>query len=259
MVRAKKHLGQHFLKEPEIAERIARSLGGEGYSTVLEIGPGTGVLTKFLMNQSYDLYVSEVDLESIDYLKAEFLALRADHYLGNFLNIDLAESLPTPCAVIGNFPYNISTQILFRVYDQRQLVPEVVGMFQKEVAERIAAPPGSKTYGIMSVLLQAFYDIEYLFTVEPGSFIPPPKVKSGVIRLVRNNVKELNCDEKKFFQVVKMAFNQRRKTLRNALKSVIFDDSLKELEMLSLRAERLSVEQFVELTQLIQAQTGGSD
>ncbi|MCE2496048.1 MAG: 16S rRNA (adenine(1518)-N(6)/adenine(1519)-N(6))-dimethyltransferase RsmA [Flavobacteriales bacterium] len=260
MVRAKKHLGQHFLKEPETARKIAMALRADGYRTVLEIGPGTGVLTQFLMDRDeIDLYLSEVDTESIEYLQAQYLPYPTDRYLGNFLALDLAARLPIPCGIIGNFPYNISSQILFQVYDQRQHVPEVVGMFQKEVAERVAASPGSKTYGILSVLLQAFYDIEYLFTVKPGSFNPPPKVNSGVIRLVRNDVDQLACDEVKFKQVVKLAFNQRRKTLRNALKSLIFDGPTKELEVLNKRAEQLNVAQFVELTQHLQEQSGGTD
>ena len=236
------------------------ALRADDYSSVLEIGPGTGVLTQFLMErEGIDLYLSEVDTESIEFLQAQYLKFPRDHYLGNFLRIDLASNVPVPCGIIGNFPYNISSQILFRVYEQRNHVPEVVGMFQKEVAERVAAGPGSKTYGILSVLLQAFYDIDYLFTIKPGAFNPPPKVNSGVIRLVRNDVEKLDCDESLFKSVVKMAFNQRRKTLRNALKSLIFDGPTNELEVLNQRAEQLSVAEFVELTQQLQETSRGTD
>ena len=260
MVRAKKHLGQHFLKDPEIAGRIAMALRADSYRAVLEIGPGTGALTRFLMERGdIDLYFSEVDAESIEYLQAKYRSYPHERYLGDFLGIHLAGRLPVPCGIIGNFPYHISSQILFQVYDQRNVVPEVVGMFQQEVAERVAAKPGSKTYGILSVLLQAFYNIGYLFTVTPGCFDPPPKVNSGVIRLVRNGVERLNCDEGLFRRLVKMAFNQRRKKLKNALKSVIFNGPVNELDVLNLRAEQLSVAQFVELTQHFQVQSSGID
>ena len=213
-VRAKKHLGQHFLTDETIAERIASSLIGQ-CKNVIEIGPGMGVLTKYLVNNdNLNFTAIEIDTESVDYLHNHYPSLNVIY--GDFLKLDLTQIFSEKFAVIGNFPYNISSQILFKVFDYRQQVPEVVGMFQKEVAERVAAKPGSKTYGILSVLLSAFYDIEYLFTVHEHVFNPPPKVKSAVIRLIRNNVTSLECDEKRFEQVVKAGFNQRRKTMRNA-------------------------------------------
>lgn len=248
-VRAKKFLGQHFLKDENIAQQIAESLTGIT-PHVLEIGPGMGVMTKYLLaNTQLDFHAIEIDRESVDYLHGHFPSLHVVY--GDFLKLDLAELFSEPFAVIGNFPYNISSQILFKVYDNRNQIPEVVGMFQKEVAERVAAKPGSKTYGILSVLLTAFYDIEYLFTVHEHVFNPPPKVKSAVIRMRRNEVKALDCDEKLFAKVVKTGFNQRRKTLRNALKSLALPlDSLPE-SLLAMRAEQLSVEQFVKITQLL--------
>ena len=215
-VRPKKFLGQHFLKDEVLALTIVNSLTGWGsYEDVLEIGPGMGVLTQFLIEKkTYQSIVIELDRESVAYLQRKFPDLKIIN--GDFLKEEI--TIKSPFAVIGNFPYNISTQILFKVLEMRDSVPEVVGMFQKEVAQRIASPPGNKTYGIMSVLLQAFYDIEYLFTVEPEVFDPPPRVKSAVIRLKRNSVKVLDCDEKIFVRVVKQGFQNRRKTLRNALK-----------------------------------------
>ena len=252
MVRPKKHLGQHFLKDESVSERIAQSLDARGkYKQVLEIGPGMGALTKFLVVcEDFNTQCVEVDKESIDYLSVEFPDLVV-HKL-DFLRINLKEFMNGESfAVVGNFPYNISSQILFKVVEYKDLVPEVVGMFQKEVAERIAEKPGTKKYGVISVLIQAFYDIEYLFTVHEHVFIPPPKVKSGVIRLRRNSIKKLNCDEKLFKSVVKQAFNQRRKTLRNSLRSLMSPEQLK-LEIFNARPETLSVNQFVELTQLVQ-------
>lgn len=248
-VRAKKHLGQHFLKEEQIALDITQALTVKGYKQALEIGPGTGVLSRFLLKRD-DLKVTlmDVDQESIAYLHEQYPEHQDQILYGDFLKYDLRPFLTEPLAIIGNFPYNISSQILFRAFDLRDHIPEVVGMFQREVALRIASPPGSKSYGILSVLLQAFYDIEYLFTVEPESFIPPPKVKSGVIRLHRNQTKELDCNEKQFIQVVKMAFNQRRKTLRNAVKALLPQDKPHDHPLLPQRAEQLSVAQFVELT-----------
>ena len=248
-VRAKKYLGQHFLKDESIATRIADSLVS-GCPQVLEIGPGMGVLTKYLCNRpEIDFRAVELDAESVAYLHAHYVGLQVIE--GDFLTLDLSSLYQAPFAVIGNFPYNISSQILFKVYDNRALIPEVVGMFQKEVAERIAAAPGSKSYGILSVLLSAFYDIEYLFTVHEHVFNPPPKVKSAVIRLRRNGVTCLECDESLFLKVVKTGFNQRRKTLRNALKPMgVSMESLPE-ELLVLRAEQLSVADFVRLTQCI--------
>jgi 16S rRNA (adenine1518-N6/adenine1519-N6)-dimethyltransferase len=246
-VRAKKSLGQHFLTDESIAERIAHSLTGRT-QCLLEIGPGMGVLTKHLVGDPrYDFKAIELDRESVDYLHCNYPSLNVIE--GDFLRLDL-ESIfgDKPFAIIGNFPYNISSQILFRVFEQRNRVPEVVGMFQKEVAERVAAGPGSKTYGILSVLLTAFYDIEYLFTVHEHVFNPPPKVKSAVIRLTRNDTQQLGCDERLFVQVVKTGFNQRRKTLRNALKPLNMQLDAIPDEMLAKRAEQLSVQDFIFIT-----------
>ena len=245
-VRAKKYLGQHFLKDEQIAQQIAESLTGLT-PHVLEIGPGMGVLTKYLhANPALDFHAIEIDTESVAYLHDHYPALHVIE--GDFLKLDLQELFSEPFAVIGNFPYNISSQILFKVYENRNHIPEVVGMFQKEVAERVAAKPGSKTYGILSVLLSAFYDIEYLFTVHEHVFNPPPKVKSAVIRLRRNQVSALACDETLFTKVVKIGFNQRRKTLRNALKQLAMDLSAVPDDLLSQRAEQLTVADFVTIT-----------
>ena len=245
-VRAKKYLGQHFLKDEQIAQQIAESLTGLT-PHVLEIGPGMGVLTKYLhANPALDFHAIEIDTESVAYLHDHYPALHVIE--GDFLKLDLQELFSEPFAVIGNFPYNISSQILFKVYENRNHIPEVVGMFQKEVAERVAAKPGSKTYGILSVLLSAFYDIEYLFTVHEHVFNPPPKVKSAVIRLRRNQVSALACDETLFTKVVKIGFNQRRKTLRNALKQLAMDLSAVPDGLLSQRAEQLTVADFVTIT-----------
>ena len=251
MVKPKKHLGQHFLRDLSAAERIAAALTSHGdYSKIIEIGPGTGVLTQYLLQRKeFETWVAEIDTESVDYLKVHFPQLQDRLLEGDFLRMDLEAKLGERFAVIGNFPYNISSQILFKVYDHRDKVPEVVGMFQKDVAERVCAGPGSKTYGILSVLLQAFYTCEYLFTVEPEAFNPPPKVRSGVIRLKRNEVDKLPCDEARFFQIVKMGFNQRRKTLRNSLSRM---DGIAQIdksgEIWGKRPEQLSVEEFVQLT-----------
>ncbi|MBO3698524.1 16S rRNA (adenine(1518)-N(6)/adenine(1519)-N(6))-dimethyltransferase RsmA [Roseivirga sp. E12] len=251
-VRPKKHLGQHFLKDLSIAENIAKALSGHGdYNRVLEIGPGTGVLTQFLLEQPIETWVIEVDRESVSYLKDNFSSLSDRIIEGNFLKVDFMKATNTPVAIVGNFPYNISSQIFFRVLDFKNDIPEVVCMIQKEVAERLASPPGNKTYGILSVLLQAYYDIEYLFTVKPTVFNPPPKVDSGVIRLKRNNINKLGCDESLFKAVVKAGFQMRRKTLRNALKPINLPSELVDHPMLNLRAETLSVEDFVTLTNLI--------
>ena len=253
-VRPKKHLGQHFLKDLSIAERIAKALTGHGeYNSVLEVGPGTGVLTQFLLKEAYETWVVDIDKESIAYHQENFKALEGRIIDGDFLKYDFLKDTGAPLAIIGNFPYNISSQIFFRILELRNEVPEVVCMIQKEVADRIAEPPGSKTYGILSVLLQAYYDIEYLFTVKPGVFNPPPKVNSGVIRLKRNNVERLDCDEKLFKQVVKAGFQMRRKTLRNALKPINLPEALADDPILNLRAETLSVKQFVDLTNKISA------
>jgi len=248
-VRAKKHLGQHFLKDENIARKIAESLTGHGsYKQVLEIGPGTGMLTKYLLEKKdIDVSVAEIDRESVEFLKQNFTQLKEKIIEGDFLKMEI--NLPR-YAIIGNFPYNISSQIFFKTLEHRNQIPEVVCMIQKEVAQRIASKPGSKEYGILSVLLSAFYDIEYLFTVNETVFVPPPKVKSAVIRLKRNNTAALDCDEKQFFNVVKTAFNQRRKTLRNALKSLTFAP-VAESNLFDKRAEQLSVAEFVELTRML--------
>ncbi len=250
-VKAKKFLGQHFLTDERIAERIVESLSTET-NHVLEIGPGMGVLTKYLIKKDeLDFHVVEIDRESVAYLHDHYPTL--DVIEGDFLQYDLTSLFHDTFSIIGNFPYNISSQILFKVFDNRDRVSEVVGMFQKEVAERVTAGPGSKTYGILSVLLSAFYNTEYLFTVNENVFNPPPKVKSAVIRLRRNDVKSLECDEKLFVQVVKAGFNQRRKTLRNALRQLNLPlDRISE-ETLAKRAEQLSVAQFIEITKTIES------
>ncbi len=244
-VKAKKHLGQHFLKDEEVSEQIATALTGHGgYKVVLEIGPGTGVLTKYLLqNHRFQLYLAEIDTESITYLRRHYGAINLLE--GDVLNMSIEERLTKPFAIIGNLPYNISSPIFFKLLDWRKFVPEMVCMIQKEVAERICAPPGSRTYGLLSVLLQAYYEAEYLFTVPPRVFVPPPKVDSAVIRLKTKHIEDLGCKQSDFVNVVKTAFNQRRKTLRNALKPLtncvlpLYADK---------RAETLSVADFVALT-----------
>ena len=252
-VRPKKHLGQHFLKDLNIAEKIANGLTGHGdYAKVLEIGPGTGVMTQFLSEKDFELWLIDVDKESVEYLNKHYAQLSEKTVLGDFLKIDVLDLLKDNFAVIGNFPYNISSQIFFRVLEYRNHIPEVVCMIQKEVAERLAAPPGNKQYGILSVLLQAYYDIEYLFTVPPEVFNPPPKVNSGVIRLKRNDVKTLGCNETLFKRVVKAGFQMRRKTLRNALKPINLPASMAADSILNQRAETLSVQDYVDLTNRIE-------
>lgn len=269
-VRAKKALGQHFLTDLSIAQRIAEALivpcpvtGCEEINPMpaLEIGPGMGVLTQYLLQrEDVDLRMVEIDSESVNYLLVNFPQVQGKLLEADFLKLRLERFFPGKFCVIGNFPYNISSQIFFKILDYKEQVPQVVCMIQKEVAERIAEKPGTKTYGILSVLLQAWYDIEYLFTVGEGAFNPPPKVKSAVIRLVRNNRTELGCDEGLFKTVVKTGFNQRRKTLRNSLKPLIrakaerdgwTDEQLAEFTsdpVFELRPERLSVEEFIALT-----------
>jgi 16S rRNA (adenine1518-N6/adenine1519-N6)-dimethyltransferase len=253
-VKAKKHLGQHFLKDESIAKDIADTLTLNGYAKVLEIGPGMGVLTKYILDKPIETYVIEIDTESVEYLNAHYPKLHGKIISEDFLKYHIAKEFgDEPFAIIGNFPYNISTQIVFRTLELRERIPEFSGMFQKEVAQRICEKKGSKTYGILSVLVQAFYDAEYLFTVDEHVFNPPPKVKSGVLRLIRKENYHLPVDEKLFFAVVKMAFNQRRKTLRNSLKTYNLSDNLKEDTIFDLRPEQLSVEQFIDLTQKIAA------
>ena len=246
----KKNLGQHFLNDKSIAIRIADSLTGSGYNTVLEIGPGMGVLTGYLLERGFnDFHVIEIDNESVHYIRENFPELN-NIITGDFLSLEIDKYFSDKIAIIGNFPYNISTQIFFKVLKHREKVVEIAGMLQKEVAERICAGPGSKTYGILSVLLQAFYTTEYLFTVSEHVFSPPPKVKSGVIRLVRNDVRKLECDEALFFRVVKACFNQRRKTLRNSVRAA-FELKRDDYHEFGLRPEQLSVDQFVKLTRWI--------
>jgi 16S rRNA (adenine1518-N6/adenine1519-N6)-dimethyltransferase len=253
-VKAKKHLGQHFLKDEGIAKDIADSLTLKGYNKVLEIGPGMGVLTKYLLEKDIETYVIEIDTESVEYLNTHYPKLHGKIISEDFLRYDITKDFGTePLAIIGNFPYNISSQIVFRTLELRDRIPEFSGMFQKEVAERICEKKGSKTYGILSVLVQAFYDAEYLFTVPEHVFNPPPKVKSGVLRLIRKENYHLPCDEKLFFNVVKTAFNQRRKTLRNSLKTYNLSDILKEDSIFDLRPEQLSTAEFIELTKKIAA------
>jgi len=248
MVKAKKHLGQHFLKDQNIAHKIIDSLSLDT-KNLLEIGPGTGILTQILIKSKFQNYfVIEIDRESIDYLQIQFPKFSNRIIQGDFLKFKLDDLFTENFSVIGNFPYNISSQILFKVLEHRTQVNEVVGMFQKEVAERIASPPGNKKYGILSVLIQAFYSIEYLFTVNESVFIPPPNVKSAVIRLRRNEVKDLGCNENLFFAVVKAGFNQRRKTLRNALKQFQFKEGNQLADLFSKRAEQLNVGDFILLT-----------
>ena len=258
-VRPKKFLGQHFLHDQSIARRIVGSLEvTSDKNKVLEIGPGMGVLTKFLMElSSIDLKVIEIDRDSVAYLKTHYPGLQVIE--GDFLEADIRSIFPHNFAIIGNFPYNISSQIFFRILENRSLVDQVVCMLQKEVADRIAAPSGNKVYGILSVLLQAYYDIDYLFKVQPGVFTPPPKVLSAVIRLKRNKVAELPCNEDLFVRVVKQGFNMRRKTLRNALKNLNLAAEISALKIMDKRAEQLSVNEFIDLTQLIDRSRGAAN
>jgi len=250
MIKPKKNLGQHFLRDRDTAIKIAGTLTGSGYDSVLEIGAGKGILTQYLIKRGFsDFRVIEIDNESVHYLRRDFPELK-EIIRGDFLVMDIDEYFPNKLAVTGNFPYNISSQILFKVLDHRDKIIEVCGMFQKEVAERICARPGKKTYGILSVLVQAFYNAEYLFTVPPHVFIPPPEVQSGVIRLRRNQVTKLGCDEPLFSRVVKASFNQRRKTLRNSVKAA-FRLKREDYKDFGLRPEQLSVGQFIDLTNWI--------
>ena len=251
LVKAKKYLGQHFLKDLNIAQKIADTLSLANYKKVVEIGAGMGVLTQFLLKKDIEVYVVEIDKESVAYLEAHYPELRGKIIADDFLKYDIAGYLREPFAIIGNFPYNISTQIVFKLLELRDYVPEFSGMFQKEVAERICEREGSKTYGILSVLVQAFYEATYLFTVSEGVFNPPPKVKSGVLRLVRKPNYHLDCDEALFFTIVKTAFNQRRKTLRNSLKPLLTNESLKKNSIFDKRPEQLPWQDFVFITKEI--------
>ena len=251
LVKAKKHLGQHFLKDLNIAQKIADTLSLVNYKKVVEIGAGMGVLTQFLLKKDTEVYVVEIDKESVAYLEAHYPELRGKIIADDFLKYDIAGYLREPFAIIGNFPYNISTQIVFKLLELRDYVPEFSGMFQKEVAERICEREGSKTYGILSVLVQAFYEATYLFTVSEGVFNPPPKVKSGVLRLVRKPNYHLDCDEALFFTIVKTAFNQRRKTLRNSLKPLLTNETLKKNSIFDKRPEQLPWQDFVFITKEI--------
>jgi 16S rRNA (adenine1518-N6/adenine1519-N6)-dimethyltransferase len=243
-VRAKKHLGQHFLNDEQIAFDITDLLS-DGAKNVVEIGPGMGVLTQYLVKKDFKTEVVEIDRESVFYLRLNYPELEIHE--GDFLHLNLKEQYPYNFSLIGNFPYNISSQILFKAFENRDQIPEIVGMFQKEVAERIACKKGKKR-GVLSVFLQAFYDVEYCFTVDEHVFNPPPKVKSGVIKLVRNSRKELTVDEKKFKRVVKAGYNQRRKTLKNAMKPFEIINGNEIIDLLALRAEQLSVDDFIKLT-----------
>jgi 16S rRNA (adenine1518-N6/adenine1519-N6)-dimethyltransferase len=247
MVRAKKHLGQHFLTDPSIARRIVEALHPGPGETVIEVGPGTGVLTAVLLEKEMSLVPVEIDSESIVHLKEKWPVLNGTLIEGDFLKLDLESISDGKIHIIGNFPYNISSQILFKVLEQKHKVSSVVCMLQKEVAARIASPPGSKAYGILSVLVQAYFDVSYLFSVKPGSFHPPPKVTSGVIRLERNQIASLPCDEILFFRLVKTLFNQRRKMIRNSIRPILLNlDS--DNELLTKRPEQLNVQEFIDLT-----------
>jgi 16S rRNA (adenine1518-N6/adenine1519-N6)-dimethyltransferase len=250
-VKPKKYLGQHFLTDLNVAKKIADSLQLNTYKKVLEIGPGTGVLTRFLLEKEFETHVIEIDTESVIYLNENFPDLKDKILAADFLKIKLSDFFKEPIAIIGNFPYNISSQIIFKTLENKELIPEFAGMFQKEVALRITANHGSKTYGVISVLTQAFYDVEYLFTVPPHVFNPPPKVESGVIRLTRKMNFELIIEESFFRNIVKTAFNQRRKTMRNSLKSFNLSDKLREDAIFALRPEQLSVQEFINMTKKI--------
>jgi len=253
MIQPKKSLGQHFLTDTNIARKIVTSLTEKiQCSAVLEVGPGMGILTELLLQDpKLKTKIVEIDSRAAEFLKEKFPYLKEHLITSDFLKIDLSTVFNRDFALIGNFPYNISSQILFKVLDHRNQINLVVGMFQKEVGERISKPPGTKKYGILSVLMQAFYEVEYLFSVNPSVFNPPPKVQSAVLRFRRNSIKKLNCNEKLFFKVVKTGFNQRRKTLRNALKTLIDDPAISTGALFDNRAEQLSVSQFIELTNLL--------
>ena len=251
-VKPKKSLGQHFLKNDEIAKRIADSLLLTEPTPVLEIGPGMGVLTKHLvLRPEVQLKVIEIDSESVEYLKTNKILPEDDIISGDFLHLPLTDMYPDKFCITGNYPYNISSQILFKVYHHRDQVPQLTGMFQREVARRVCSGPNSKEYGILSVLLQAYYTLEYLFTVDENEFNPPPKVKSGVLRMTRNATTDIGCDEKLFLRVIKAGFNQRRKTLRNSMRAVTGQEEL-DIDLISKRPEQLTVSDFVRLTNTVE-------
>ena len=251
-VKPKKSLGQHFLNDKNIAKRIVNSLSYNGYSNLLEIGPGKGILTNELIKKNLNLKVIEIDNESVEYLKHNLISIRNNIINQDFLKINLFDVFEGDSyAVIGNFPYNISSQIVFKIIESRDYIPEFCGMFQKEVAERICEDFGSKKYGILSVLTKAFYSTEYMFSVSPSVFYPKPKVNSAVVRFTRKQKYKLDCNEISFFKIVKTAFNYRRKTLRNSLKIFNLDDNLREDSIFDLRPEQLSVDNFVKLTNMI--------
>jgi 16S rRNA (adenine1518-N6/adenine1519-N6)-dimethyltransferase len=251
-VRPKKSLGQHFLKDLSVAEQIAQTIAMCPNLPVLEVGPGMGVLTRFLLRDRRDLTVVELDAESVVYLQSHYPVLQGHIVQADFLKMDLQTLFATPFCIIGNYPYNISSQIFFKVLEHKNLIPCCAGMIQKEVAERLASPPGRKSYGILSILVQTWYRVEYLFTVEPDVFDPPPKVKSAVVRMIRNDRLQLDCDETLFRTVVKTAFNQRRKTMRNSLRPLLGkDNALLSLPLFDRRPEQLSVEEFMELTRMV--------
>ena len=260
-VKAKKSLGQHFLTDLSVAKRIADTMAGYTATPLLEVGPGMGVLTRFLLDARHDLKVVELDSESVEYLGVNFPDLDGRIIAHDFLKLDLKRIYgDAHFNVIGNYPYNISSQIFFKVLDFKDQIDCCSGMLQREVAQRIAAGPGSKTYGILSVLLQAWYDIEYLFTVDENVFNPPPKVKSGVIKLVRNNVTDLGCDERLFKTVVKTSFGMRRKMLRSSLKSMFPQGSpVLATDLFRMRPEQLSVQQFVDLTNMVAAERNNDE
>ncbi len=259
-VRAKKYLGQHFLKDEAIAEKIGNTLTFVGYKNVLEIGPGMGVLTKYLIKKNVEVIAMDLDKESIAYLEENYPNKNLKIVEADFLKYDISKLFgEEQFSITGNFPYNISTQIVFKMLEWKERIPEFTGMFQKEVAQRICEKEGSKAYGILSVLAQAFYDAEYLFTVPPSVFNPPPKVDSGVLRLKRKDNISIACDEKMLYKVVKTAFQQRRKTLRNSLKSFDLSDKIKEDAIFGQRPEQLSVSQFIALTQILEKDAISTD
>ena len=248
-VKAKKYLGQHFLTDENIAKNIVDALSFDHYQKILEVGPGMGVLTKYLLDKESEIFVAEIDHESVEYLHKHYAKLDNQHIIGDFLKLNIAETFESQVAIIGNFPYNISSQILFKIIDYYDYIPEMVGMFQKEVAERTAAVPRTKAYGILSVLVQALYDVDYLFTVHENVFNPPPKVKSGVIKLTRNPKEGLVGNEILFKKIVKAGFGQRRKKLSNSLKVLEIPEALQSHLFMDKRAEELTIQDFISFTQ----------